>query len=92
MIPGFSIPIQLLTEEVDRFRVIPGFSIPIQLLTEEVDRFRGLGLYVRGDLSAHRQRIYKCECCKVLFIRICSSSHNFYVFGVYRNPDLSANF
>ena len=26
---------------------------------------------------------------EVIDVRICSSSHNFYVFGVYRNPDLS---
>ena len=24
-----------------------------------------------------------------MVVRICSSSHYFYVFGVYRNPDLS---
>ena len=61
----------------------------MQLLRGEVDRFRGLAVYVREGFSAIRQRSYECRCCEVIVVRICSSSHNFYVFGVYRNPDLS---
>ena len=38
--------------------------------------------------SAYRQLSYECGCCEVIIIRICSSSHNFYVFGVYRNKDI----
>ena len=69
--------------------MVPGFYRPMQLLKGEIDRFRGLTVYVRDGFSAYRQRSFECECCKVIVVRICSSSHNFYVFGVYRNPDLS---
>ena len=54
-----------------------------------IDRFRGLVVYVRDGFSAYRQRNYECGCCEVIVVRISSSSQNFRVFGVYRNPDLS---
>ena len=34
-------------------------------------------------------RDYECGCCKVIVIRICSSSHNFYKVCVHRYPDLA---
>ena len=55
--------------------------ISMQLLRGDV--------YVRDGSSAYRQRGYECECCEVIVVMICSSGHNFYVFGIYRNPDLS---
>ena len=48
-----------------------------------------MAVYARDRFSAYRQRSYKCGCCEIIVVRICSSSHNFYVFGVYRNSDLS---
>ena len=72
--------------------MVPGFDRPMQLLRGEVDRLRGLTVYVRDDFSAYRQRSYECGWCDVIVFKICSSSHNFYVLGVYRNPDLSNNF
>ena len=65
---------------------VPGFGRPMQLLRGDVDRFQGLTVYVRVDFLAYRQRINGCGCCEIIVVRICSSSHNFYVFGVYRNP------
>ena len=62
--------------------MIPGFGRPMQLLKSKVDRFRGLALYVHESFSAYRQRSYEYGCCEVIVVRICSSSHNFYVFGV----------
>ena len=44
---------------------------------------------MRDGISAYRQRSYECICCEVIVARICSSNHNFYVFGVYRNLYLS---
>ena len=44
---------------------------------------------MRDGFSGYRQRGYECGYCEVIRVRICSSSHNFYVFGVYRTPDLS---
>ena len=60
----------------------------MKLLKDEVDRFRALALFVRDSFSAYRQRSYECSRCEVIFVKICSSVPNFYVFGVYRNPDL----
>ena len=69
--------------------MISDIGSPMQLLRGEVDRFRGLAINVRDCLSAYRQLSYECRGCEVMVVRICSSSHNFYMFGVYLNPDLS---
>ena len=37
---------------------------------------------------AYGQHTYKCECCEVIVVRICSSSNN-YVLGMCQNPNLS---
>ena len=67
--------------------MVPGFGKPMQLLRGEVDWVQGSAVYVRDDFSAYRQLGYECGCC----VKICSSSHNFYVFGVFRNLDISDN-
>ena len=42
------------------------------------------------DFSAYRQRGYdECGYCAVIVVRLCSSNHNIYVFGVYWYPGLS---
>ena len=64
----------------------------MQLLKGEVDWFRWLTVFVRDGFSTYRKRGYECRCCEVIVGRICSSSHNFYVFNVYRNLDISDNF
>ena len=46
-------------------------------------------VYVRDGFSAYRQRGNECGCCVVIVVTICSSGHNFYGFGLYRNSDLS---
>ena len=71
--------------------MVQGFGRPIQLLKGEVDRFRMFALYVREGFPTYRRRSYECGCCEVIVVRICSSSHNFHVFGVHRNLDLSDN-
>ena len=68
--------------------MVEGYGRPTLLLKDEVDRFRGFALYVRESFPTYRRRSYECGCCEVIVVRICSSSHNFYVFGVHRNPDL----
>ena len=57
--------------------MVPDFGRPMQLLKGEVNRFRRLAVYVREDFLANRQRSYKCGCCEVIVIRICSGSHIF---------------
>ena len=63
----------------------------MQLLRDEVDQFRGLAAYERDFFSAYRQRGYECRYFEVVVVRICSSSHNSYLFVVYRNLDVSIN-
>ena len=41
------------------------------------------------DFSVYRQRGYEFGSCDVIVVRIRRGSHNFYMFGIYRNPDLS---
>ena len=65
--------------------MVRGFGRPDQLLRGVVDRFREFAVYVRDGFSAYRQRGYECGCCEVIVVNICSISHDFYVFGVYRN-------
>ena len=43
---------------------------------------------MRDGFSAYRHRTYECGCFEVMVVRICCSSHNIYVVGVYRNQDL----
>ena len=31
---------------------------------------------------------FECGCCEMLVFRVCSVRQNFYVFSLYRNPDL----
>ena len=71
--------------------MVSGFGRQMLLLKGEIDLFRGFALYVREGFSAYRQRSYECGCCEVIVVGICSSSHNFYVFSLYRNADLSDN-
>ena len=71
--------------------MVPCFGRPMQLLRGEVNRFRGLAVYVLDGFPAYRQRSYECKCCDVIVVGICSSSHNFNVFGVYQKTDLSDN-
>ena len=69
--------------------MVLGFGKPMQLLRGEIDRFRELTVYVRDVFSAYKIRSYECGCCEVIVARICSSSHDFYVFDVYLNADHS---
>ena len=48
----------------------------------------GLAAYVRDDYEAFRQLKFESDCCEMLVLRLCGARHNFYVFSLYRNPDL----
>ena len=51
-------------------------------------RARGMAAYVRDRYGAFRQPKFECGCCEMLVFRECSAGQNFYVFSLYRNPDL----
>lgn len=67
---------------------IPGFGKPQQILQNERSRSRGLVAYVRNGFIGYRQKKYECRCCESLVIRVCGRLMNFYIFALYRNPDL----
>ena len=67
---------------------IPGFGSPILLCRGDQLRSRGLAAYVRDGFGAHRQGRFECGCCETLVLRVCGAVQNFYVFCLYRNPDL----
>ena len=70
--------------------MVPGLGRPMKLLRGAVDRFRVRRWLNRCVIAFRRiDSSYEFGRCEVIVIRICSSSHNFYVFGVYRDLDLS---
>ena len=68
--------------------LIPEFDRPKLFLQSSIPRARGLAVYVRSGFSASIRSDYKCSCHEVQLVRVCSRSNNFYIFSVYRNPDL----
>ena len=46
-------------------------------------------IYVKSGFCATRFKKFKCWCHEIMVIRICSRFNNFYVFSLYRNPDLN---
>ena len=68
--------------------LVPGFSRPELLCRDGMPRARGMAAYVRDGYGAFRQPKFECGCCEMLVFRVCGARHNFYVFSLYRNPDL----
>ena len=51
-------------------------------------RARGIAAYARDEYGAFRQNKLKHGCCKMLVFFVCGAIENFYIFSLYRNPDL----
>ena len=68
--------------------LVPGYSRPVLLCRDRTPRARGMAAYVRDGFGAFRQPKFECGCCEMLFFRVCGVRQNFYVFSLYRNPDL----
>ena len=47
-----------------------------------------MAAYVRDGFGAFRQPKFECGCCEMLVFMVCGVRQNFYVFSLYRNPDL----
>ena len=47
-----------------------------------------MAAYVRDGCGEFRQLKFECGCCEMLFFRVCGMRQNFYVYSLYRNPDL----
>jgi len=68
---------------------VPYFSRPVLRLHDPAVRgSRGLAAYVREGRCVSRQKIYECQCCEFIVMRVCGSVRNFYIFSVYRSPSI----
>ena len=68
--------------------LVPGFVRPVLLCRDGVSQACGMAAYVRDGYGAFLQPKFECGCCEMLVFRVCDARQNFYVFGLYRNPDL----
>ena len=68
--------------------LVPGFGRPVLLCRDGMQRALGMAEYVRDGYGAFRQPKFECGCCEMLVFRMCGARQNFYVFSLYRNPDL----
>ena len=68
--------------------LVPGFGGPVLLCWGSVPRAREMAAYVRDGYGAFRQRKFECGCCEMIVFRVCGVRQNFYLFSLYRNPDL----
>ena len=68
--------------------LVPGFGRPVMLCRGRMPRARGITAYVRDGFGAFRQPKFECGCCEMLVLRVCGLRQNFYLFSLYRNPDL----
>ena len=68
--------------------LVPGFGQPVWLCRGKMHLARWMAAYVRDGYVAFRQPKFECGCCEILFFRVCGVRQNFYVYSLYRNPDL----
>ena len=68
--------------------LLPNFNKPVQLLRNSLPRAQGLCIYTRVGFNASRANKYECGCHEMMIIRVCSRFNNFYIFSLYRNPDV----
>ena len=68
--------------------LLPDFNKPTLLLRDARPRVRGLAAYIRSGFLATVRKDFICNCHEVQLIKVCSKSNNFYIFSLYRNPDL----
>ena len=45
-------------------------------------------IHFRNGYGIFRQPKFECGCCEMMVFRVCAVRQNFYVFSLYRNPDL----
>ena len=68
--------------------LVPGFGRHVLLCRDGMPRARGMAADVRDGYGAFRQLKFECGCCEVVVFRVCGARQNFYVYSLYRNPDL----
>ena len=68
--------------------LVPGFGPPLFLCGDGMPLARGMAASVRDRYGAFRQPKLERGCCEMLVFRVCGARQNFYVFSLYRNPDI----
>ena len=68
--------------------LLPNFCKPKLLLRDSRPRVRGLATYIRSGFAASMQSADVCNCHEIQLVRVCGKNSNFYIFSLYRNPDL----
>ena len=68
--------------------LMPGFKKPMLLKRNSIPRALGMAIYVREGFSASRNHSAECGCHEVQVMKVCTKRQNFYLFSIYRNPDL----
>ena len=68
--------------------LVPVFGRPVLLCRGKIPRARGMAAYVRDGYGEFRQPKFECGCCELLVVSVCGLRQNFYVYSLYRNPDL----
>ena len=68
--------------------MVPGFGHPVLLCVDGMPRAPAMAAYVRDGYGEFRQPKFECACCEMLVFRVSGARQNFYVFSLYRNPDL----
>ena len=66
--------------------LVPGFGRSVLLCRGRMPLARGMVADVRDGYEAFRQ--FERGCCEMLVLRVCGARQNWYVFSLYRNPDL----
>ena len=70
--------------------LVPGFCHPVGCIVGRDGMLRdsGMAAYVRDGYGPFHQRKFECGCCEMLVFTVCGARQNFYLFSLYRNPDL----
>ena len=70
--------------------LMPGFKKPILLRRNAIPRAQGMCVYIHSTCTASRAKNFECGCHELITIKICSRFNNFYIFALYRNPNVHA--
>ena len=68
--------------------LVPGFGRPVLLCRGKMPLTRGMALYTYEMVLEHFSNPNLSGCCEMLVFRICDVRQKFYVYSLYRNPDL----
>ena len=68
--------------------LVPRFGRPDFLCQDRMIQARGIAAYVRDGYGAFHKPSFEYGCCEMFVFMVCGVKQNFYVFSLYRNPDV----